>query len=200
MRLSAALLCLVLLPGCSALSALGEATSVLDVYELRAPEAVPQGGARALDVIVEEPTTTGALATDRIMIRPSALQAQYLPDARWGEEVPVMVQSLMLRTLQETEAFRYAGRTPLGLSGDIAIVTDIIDFQAEADESGEGAEVRLRMRVQLVREEGVRIIASRTFESSARAADTATPSLVAAFDAASDRLFVAFAEWALARI
>lgn len=200
MRLSAALLSFALLSGCSALTALGEATTVLDVYELRAPETVPRGVPRALDVIVEPPTTTGALETDRIMIKPSALAAQYLPDARWSEEVTVMVQTLMLRSLQQTEAFRYVGREPLGLSGDIAVVTDVIDFQAATDGTGEGAEVRLRLRVQLVREAGVQILASRTFEARAEAADTETETLIAAFDAASDSLFTAFAEWALSRL
>ncbi|ETX16119.1 ABC transporter [Roseivivax halodurans JCM 10272] len=200
MRLPAVLLALALLPGCSALSALSDATSVLDVYELSAPEAVPQGAQRPIDVIVELPTTTGALQTDRIMIKPSELQAQYLPDARWGEEVPVMVQSLMLRTLQETEAFRYAAREPLGLSGDIAIVSDIIDFQAVADPAGAGATVDLRLRVQLVQEEGVRILASRTLEGRARATSTETAAVVEAFDAASDALLTEFATWILARL
>lgn len=200
MRLSAVFLALALLPGCSALSALSDATSVLDVYELRAPEAVPQGGQRPLDVIVELPTTTGALETDRIMIKPSELQAQYLPDARWGEEVPVMVQSLMLRTLQKTEAFRYTAREPLGLSGDIAVVSDIIDFQAVADPGGEGATVDLRLRVQLVQEDGVRILASRTLEGRARAASTETAAVIAAFDAASDALLTEFARWVLTRL
>ncbi|SFD56515.1 ABC-type transport auxiliary lipoprotein family protein [Roseivivax sediminis] len=200
MRRFAFLVTFALLSGCSAISAIGEATAVLDVYELRAPDTVPQGAPRPLDVIVEEPVTTGALDTDRIMVKPSDLQAQYLPDARWGEEVPVMVQTLMLRTLQRTEAFRYTGREPLGLAGDVAIVTDIVDFQAVADEAGDGAEVVLRLRVQLVREEGVSILASRTFEATASAVDTETATLVSAFDAASDALFAEFASWALERL
>ncbi|WP_043771984.1 ABC-type transport auxiliary lipoprotein family protein [Roseivivax isoporae] len=191
------ILALLLGPGCSALSALGEATAVLDVYELRAPEAVPTGPRRSLEVTVVLPTTTGALDTDRIMVKPDPLAAQYLPDARWGEEVPVLVQSLMLRTLQETEAFAYVGRDPLGISGDVAVVADVIDFQAEADADGPGATVRLQLSVQAVRESDVAILSSRTFEATARAADTETRTIVAAFDAASAQLLVAFAEWAV---
>ena len=87
MRLLAILLLPLALSGCSALSALSDATTVLDVYELQAPDAVPQGGARSLDVIVELPTTTGALDTDRVMVKPSQLQAQYLDDARYDPAV-----------------------------------------------------------------------------------------------------------------
>ncbi|UMA63779.1 ABC-type transport auxiliary lipoprotein family protein [Roseivivax marinus] len=197
MRLLAILLLPLALSGCSALSALSDATTVLDVYELQAPDAVPQGGARSLDVIVELPTTTGALDTDRVMVKPSQLQAQYLDDARWGEEMPVMMQSLMLRTLQETEAFRYVAREPLGLSGDVAIVSDVIDFHAVAAPEGEGAEVVLRVRVQLVRETDVAILSSRTFEARAQAPATDTPTLMRAFDSASDALLTEFAGWVL---
>ena len=69
------------------------------------------------DVIIELPTTSGALATDRIMIRPNRLQAQYLPESRWSEPAPVMVQTLMLRAVEATGAVRYVGREPLGVSG-----------------------------------------------------------------------------------
>ncbi|QFT62319.1 ABC-type transport auxiliary lipoprotein family protein [Roseivivax sp. THAF30] len=182
------------LSACSALSALSDATQVLDVYELRAPEGIAEAPRRSrLNVTVEPPTTTGALLTDRIMIKPSELEAQYLPGARWGEEVPVMVQSLMLRSLQATDGLSYVGREPLGLSGDVAIVSDVIDFQAR--DLGEQAEVTLRISVQLVREEDVAILASRTFASQAVSASLETPDIVAAFDAASDELMAAFADW-----
>lgn len=182
------------LSSCSALSALSEATEVLDVYELRAPDTIETAPRRSrLNVTVETPTTTGALLTDRIMIKPSELEAQYLPGARWGEEVPVMVQSLMLRSLQATGGLSYVGREPLGLSGDVAIVSDVIDFQAR--DLGETAEVTLRVSVQLVREDDVAILASRTFASRAVSASLENDDVVAAFDRAADELMLAFADW-----
>lgn len=191
-----ALLALILLPGCSALSALSSATEVLDVYELRAPDNIAEAPRRSrLNVTVEEPTTTGALLTDRIMIKPSDLQAQYLPGARWGEEVPVMMQSLMLRALQATDGLAYVGREPLGLSGDVAIVSDIIDFQAREVPGTETAIVTLRVSVQLVREQDVAILASRTFVAEAQSAGLDNAQIVAAFDQASDALLVEFADW-----
>ncbi|MCE0505342.1 ABC-type transport auxiliary lipoprotein family protein [Roseivivax sp. GX 12232] len=186
----------LLLSACSALSALSDATQELAVFELRAPSGLPEAAqARRLDVIVEEPSTTGALLTDRIMIRPSELEAQYLPGARWGEEVPVMVQSLMVRSLQATGGFAYVGREPLGLSGDVAVVSDVIDFQAR--DLGDAAEVTLRVSVQLVRERDVAILASRTFTAGAVSASLSNGDIVAAFDAASDQLMGDFAGWVL---
>ena len=150
-----------------------------------------------MNVTVEEPTTTGALMTDRIMIKPSELQAQYLPGARWGEEVPVMMQSLLLRALQSTEGLAYVGREPLGLSGDVAVVSDIIDFQARTLPEAEAAIVTLRVDVQLVRERDVAILASRTFTAQAQSAGLENDDIVAAFDQASDALLRNFAEWVI---
>ncbi|MBO6866835.1 MAG: membrane integrity-associated transporter subunit PqiC, partial [Thalassococcus sp.] len=128
-------------------------------------------------------------------IKPGALSAQYLPSARWGETVPVMVQSLILRSLQQTEALRYVGREPLGLSGDVAVVTDVIDFQAETAPDADTAEVKLRLSVQLVREQDIRILASRTFTATAPSASLDNADVVAAFDAASDSMMRDITDW-----
>lgn len=187
------------LAGCSALGALGDATTPLDVYDLRAPEGAPValGGPLARDVIVELPTTSGVLDTDRIMIRPDDLQAQYLPDVRWGDEVPVLMQTLMLRALENTGGLRYVGRRPLAGSGDYAIVTELIDFHAEVAEDGDSAVVLIRMTSRIVRESDASVIASRTFSTRALANSTETATVIGAFDQASDQLLIQFADWTL---
>lgn len=185
------------LAACSAISAVTDATTPLEVYELRAPAGIPASPRRALprDVIVELPTTGGSLDTDRIMIRPNALQAQYLPGVRWSEPAPVMVQTLMLRAIEATGVVRYVARKPLGGSGDYALVTEIVDFQAETMDEAEGATVRIRFIVRAVRESDAAIIASRTFTASAEAPSTETHVLAETFNKASDAVFTDFAAW-----
>ncbi len=185
------------LSGCAAITAVSDAATPLDVYELRAPDSIAATNGRVLarDVIVEIPTTSGALATDRIMIRPNALQAQYLPDVRWSEPTPVMVQTLMLRSIEATGAVRYVGRKPLGVSGDFALVTEVIDFQADVVPETDTANVQITLLVRIVRERDASIVASRRFAASAVAATTETDVVIDAFSAASDQVFAAFAEW-----
>lgn len=202
MTLRFALACTLVLAltGCSTITALGEATTTLDVYELRAadqPRAARQSGDH---LIVELPNATGALDTDRIMIRPNALQAQYLPDVRWSDPAPAMVQTLMLRSLESTDAVSFVGRRPLGPGGDYAVLTELVDFQAEVDPGGETATVRLGMIVRLLRERDTRVVASRTFTASAQAASTDTAEVVTAFDAAADALMTAFTGWTLSSL
>jgi cholesterol transport system auxiliary component len=190
---------LSVLGGCSALGALSDVTTPLNVFDLRAPSGAPviQGRQLAQDVVVETPTTSGVLNTDRIMIRPDALQAQYLPNVRWGDEVPVMMQTLMLRSLENTNGLRYVGRRPLAGSGDYAIVTELVDFQAELTADGLGAIVSIRMTSRLVRERDASIVASRTFNSQQAARSTDTAEIITAFDRASDALLIDFADWTI---
>ena len=199
LKLAAILASLALLSGCSALGALGDATTPLNVYDLRAPDGAPvvQGSPLARDVTVELPTTSGVLNTDRIMIRPDDLQAQYLPDVRWGDEVPVMMQTLMLRSLENTNGLRYVGRRPLAGSGDYAIVTELVDFQAEIAADGVGSVVSIRMTSRIVREQDASIISSRTFSARQAALTTETVDVIEAFDRASDAVLIDFADWTM---
>jgi cholesterol transport system auxiliary component len=193
---------LPLLASCGAVTALGDAATPLDVFVLNAPDDVPVRQARPLaqDVIIEEPTTGGALATDRILIQPGPLQAEYLPDVRWSEAAPVLMQTLMLRTLDSSQAFQYVGRRPLGPGGDFAIVTELVDFQAVLNPDGESARVEVRMISRIVREQGVRIIATRTFAATEQAPSLEDANLVAAFDAAAGRVVSEFAVWTLSTL
>lgn len=197
LRRFALLAALAAVTGCSALSVFEEASTPLAVYDLRAPDDGPvaRSGPLARDVTIELPTASGVLQTDRIMIRPDSVQAQYLPGVRWGDEVPVMMQTLMLRALENTGALRYVGRRPLAGQSDFAVVTELVDFHAQA--AGEGAVISIRMTTRIVRERDARIIASRTFQTDAQAGSTQTDALIAAFDAATDAALLEFADWVI---
>lgn len=200
LRLVLAFCALSAVSGCSAISAIGGATAPLDVYELRAPDQPQASRQLAHHLIIELPTTTGALDTDRIMIRPDPLQAQYLPEVRWSDPTPAMLQTLMLRSIESTGAFSYVGRRPLGPGGDYAILAELIDFQAELAPDAETATVRLRMSVRLLRESDTRIIASRSFSASAISPSSETTAIIAAFDTAAANLLPEFTSWTLARL
>jgi cholesterol transport system auxiliary component len=134
------------------------------------------------------------------MIRPAPLEARYLPDVRWSEAAPVMVQTLMLRTLDATGAFQYVGRRPLGAGGDYAIVTELTNFEAAVSPEAEGARIEVRLVARIVREQGVRIVAARTFEAREPAASLDDDALIAAFDAATGRVLTEVASWTLASL
>jgi cholesterol transport system auxiliary component len=188
-RLRAALLALALgaLGGCGAVSALSGAAAPLDAYALT-PLSGGAGGGGARHVVVETPAASGAIATDRILVTPTRLQAAYLPGARWIDPTPVMVQTLLVQSLQATGAFRLVSRTPLGLLPDTTVLTEIRAFQAEpGPPEGPAYLVRVALTLTLVREADGAILGARNVEASA-AAGSATPlAVAAAFDAAMGR-------------
>lgn len=180
-----AVLALALLPGCGALSALSDSAAALDAYTLSPLPASPSPASGRRHLIVELPTSAGALATDRILIKPSPSQAQYLPDGRWTEPAPALVQTLLVASFQNVGGFRLVGRTGAGLMPDHTLMTELLEFQAAP--SGAGTTpltVQITANMTLIRESDRQIIATRRFSASAVVATDATPDLVNGFDLA----------------
>ena len=187
-----------MLSGCSALSALSGAATPLDSFDLAAAANGPVArNTSSRQLVVELPNAPGALANDRILIRPHPLQAAYLPDAKWAEDVPVMLQTLLVRSFEDSNAFRYVGRRPLGASGDYALLSEITDFQAEASPDRKTATIRLRLTARLVREDDAAILSSRSFTSSAEVGSTDTLALVEGFNLANEIMLKDVTEWTL---
>lgn len=187
-RSLALVLLLTGLSGCAALTSVNDASVELDAYTL-APLAVVETPARSVHLVVQLPTSAGALATDRILIKPSALQAQYLPDGRWTDPAPVLVQTLLLASLQNAGGFQLVDRDGGGLMPDYTLMTELQDFQAEPGGSDgpvpDGpVTVRMRVAMTLIRESDLSIAASRQFSATAIAASDSTPALIMAFDKA----------------
>ncbi len=199
-RLLSLLLVAWSLAGCATISALGEASQTLEVYELQTPRLGPQSGRRTnIEMVVEKPAASGALDTDRIMIRPQPLQAQYLPGVRWADPAPDMLQTLLVRSLSESGSFQSVGRRPLAAAGDFAVLSELTDFQAILLDGGDQARVEVRLMVRLVRERDARVVASRTFAATAIAPSTDPDTIVAAFDSATTDLLTALVPWLVAR-
>lgn len=192
----AALLSLVLLSGCGALGAVSDASAPLDAYTLTpyAPGQIPSLGRRHL--VVELPTSGGALATDRILIKPVPVQAQYLPDGRWAEPTPALLQSLLVASFQNAGGFRLVGRTGAGLMPDYTLMTEIQSFQAEpAGPAPEPLIVRIGVMMTIIRESDRQIVAARPFSASANVASDETVAVVAGFDSALQTVLREAVQW-----
>jgi len=184
--------------GCTALGVLDRAAVPLDVYELRAPDAAPVArGQQGIHFIVEVPSAGGAIDTDRILIRPAPSQVTYLPEGRWSEAAPVMLQTAMMETFLRANAFRFVGRRPLGAAGDVALVSNLTDFGAEVVPGTDGAVVEMTLIARLVREDDAEVVASRTFTRAVTVPGTSTPAIIAGFEAVSDAVLSDLAGWVL---
>lgn len=191
-------LCLGAMPGCSALTAVSGAAETLDIYTLTPARPAPvRPNGRHL--VVTPATASGALMTDRILIKPNRLQAEYLPSGRWADPAPVLVQSLLVASLQNSGAFRLVGRDDAGLIPDFTLLADLRDFQAEAPAGPDGAwTVRIGLAVTLIDESNRQVLASRTFAQTASAPSDQTLPLVNAFDVAMVQVLQQIVDWTIA--
>ncbi|TVP69463.1 MAG: ABC transporter [Rhodobacteraceae bacterium] len=190
-------LILTLLAGCGALTAVSDASARMDAYTL-IPVARIGGDAVMGErhLIVELPSSAGGLATDRIMIKPRPVQAQYLPDGRWSEPTPALVQTLMVASFQNLGGFRLVGRTAAGLQPDYTLMTDLQDFHAEP--SGAATTpltVRVGVMATLIRESDRQIVSSRRFAATASVASDDTLAVVRGFETATQTLLSDVVVW-----
>ncbi|NBC96637.1 MAG: hypothetical protein GVY27_09815 [Deinococcus-Thermus bacterium] len=190
------LLAALALSGCSAVAALDRAAAPQDVHELRAPADIPAARATALHLSVEAPATGGAIDTEGILVRPGPTRVAYLPDARWSASAPEMLRTAMIETFLRSGAFAHVGRRPLGPSGDLALVTTLLDFGAEVAPGAEGGSVEMTLVARLVRERDAEIVASRTFRQAAAIPDTSGAAIVAGYASVSDAVLTELATWA----
>jgi len=186
------------LGGCGAVSALNSAAQALDTYDL-VPVAGSQSGRRSgATLLVTQPEASGAVATDRIMIKPDALSITYLPDARWSDELPLVVQSLLIRSISGTGRIAYVGRSEGGPVPDTALLVRIDAFQV-AVTADQRLMVTVDFALTLLNDRDQRIIATRSFVQSAQAPDDSPATIVAAFQRVLDVLLPAMADWVVQR-
>ncbi len=193
-------LTLPFLAGCGAISSLSAAGEELDAYTLSPATSASSAAGGRRHLVVETPSAPGALATDRILIKPLPYQAQYLPGSRWTEPTPALVQTLLVASFQNLGGFRLVSRTGAGLMPDYTLMTEVQEFQAEpvasADAGGVGpATVKVALLMTIIRESDRRIIATRRFAATDVAASDEILAIVSAFDRVLQRLLGEAVVW-----
>ena len=194
---TAACLLLCMLGGCGAVSAVSKASETLDAYTL-APLA-GTGSQGEAHLVVEVPVASGGINTDRILAQPSPLQVQYLPEVRWVEPAPVMMQTLLVTSLQNGGSYRLVGRDDAGLDPDYALVSDLVAFQFEGGPAGVSMRVHVGIIATLIRVDDRRIISTRRFDQIVPLAADDTASIIAAFNAATSQVLAGVVGWAGSR-
>ncbi len=186
------------LSGCTTFSTLNSAARNLDAYELQplpAQGTIRPGGR---SVFVAEPSVTGALGTERMVIKPTPLQVAFLPDGRWVEATPQMVRNLLARSLANSGRLGLVSTNTVGPLPDYTVMIDIETFQAEVGApSGAPARVVVSMTVSIARDVDGRLIAAHRFSHTADATGVKADEVAIAFDATMDAILREATSWSL---
>ena len=145
---------------------------------------------------VEVPTATAGLNSARIALRPTPTTLEYYAGASWIDVVPVMVQNLILESLDNTGKIDVLGREVVGVRADLALLTHVREFQAEYDAAGAPL-VRVRLQARLIRLPRRISVAATSEEFTVRAGNTSLPAIVNAFDEAFGKALKRIVEWAV---
>ena len=203
-RKALSLAALLLLPGCAGLSTITAATTPVELFTLT-PKSTFDPALPRIDqqIVVQEPTATAVVATDRIMVQPTPFRVQYLPTARWVDRAPFIVQQLLIESFENSNRVPSVGRSQVGLRADYIVVPDLREFQASLppDATADSAlTVHVRLNIKIVHTRQDRIIGSRSFEERRPADANDAEAVVRAFDDALGAAMRDAVEWSVRSI
>ena len=187
------------LGGCSTIASLNAASEPLETFDLNAVPGATSGRRTGRTLLVALPETSAALKSDRILIRPDRVSIAYLPDARWSDELPAVVQNLLVRSIAGTGRLGYVGRSGAGPVPDRALLTRIDAFEVAARAEG-GFDVAVDLSLTVVNDRDQRIVGSRSFAGAAQSATSDPRTVVGAFQGLMNDLLPQMTDWTVGRV
>ncbi len=147
-------------------------------------------------ITIDVPNAEAGLNTTRIALRRTPVSIEYYERANWIDTAPIMVQTLLVESFENSGRIIGVGRQSIAIRADFALVTDLREFQAEYHR-GPVPEARVRLNAKLVRMPERVIVGVTTVERIQKAAGTDLESVVEAFDTALGKTMKRIVEWAL---
>jgi cholesterol transport system auxiliary component len=147
-------------------------------------------------LVVDVPVADAALNTARIALRRNPVLLDYYGDSNWTDTAPLMVQTLLIESFENTRRIVGVGRQSVALRGDYSLISDLREFQAEYDKSAI-PNVRVRLNAKLVKMPERVIVGSINAEFVEPAEGSDLASVVYAFDQALGKTLKRIVEWTL---
>ncbi|WP_439154287.1 ABC-type transport auxiliary lipoprotein family protein [Yoonia sp.] len=194
-----AILGALILPGCTAITRLNAAAEPRDTFDLR---PVDLGQGRAITrrtLLVADATAPVALATDRMLIRSGTQSIAYLPDARWSDDVPGLVQLLLVQSLSSSGQIGFVGVPNAGPIPDIVILTRIDRFDVDVLD-GAGLRAVLDLTCTLLRDRDQRVITSQQFARTLPVGNDSGAAVASAFQRLMNETLPEITAWTLRNI
>src|SRR5512134_538531 len=154
-----------ILAGLERMTGGGTSPAEMPVYDLAAATSFPPGPAESPSwlLVVPEPTTLMGFNTDKILLQPSEGESVPVANARWGDNVPILVQAKVIQSFENAGYAKSVSRTRDGVSGDYQLILDIRRFQISTAAAPPSAEIDFIAK--LVDKDG-KIVNASTFQGS----------------------------------
>lgn len=187
---------LALLSACSPRSLIGG--EVPSLYTL-SPKSTFTSGLPIVDwqLLVDSPTAAAGLDTVRISVQPEPLAVDYFANVAWTDRAPLMIQTLLVESFENSDRIVAVGRETIGLRGDYVLMTEVREFQAELEGPGLPRYAHVAMGVKLVRMPARVIVGSQMFSHRVAAPPEGFSALISSFDEALGECLKNIVEWTL---
>ena len=147
-------------------------------------------------LIVEPPTANASLNSTRIALLRSPTQIDYYARSNWGDRAPLMVQTLIVESFENSRKIVSVGRESVGLRADFILKTDLREMQTVYYEGGlPKAWVGINAKMVVMPRRA--IVANRSFEARVEAGADRLPEIIDAFDEALGKVLRQLVEWTL---
>jgi cholesterol transport system auxiliary component len=144
---------------------------------------------------VQRPVADQMRASDRILVRRTPSRLQVYPGAAWLDNVPEMLQAMMIQALSDSERFTGVGRAG-GMRTRYSLTTEVRHFEA-IDDGGANLEVELVIQADLIHQRSSRVVATQTFRQQQSATGKDLDPMVTAFEQALSGLMTELVGWTL---
>jgi cholesterol transport system auxiliary component len=192
-RLLVAASCIMPLARCSVLP--NPAASQIYRLSPRADDPV-HGRIVRTRLVVEIPTASESLDTDRIALIRDQTRFDYFANSRWTDRVPLLVQALLIEAFENDGRIAEVGRDVQDLNPNYLLETDIRAFEARYSGAGDQPPVAVvAMDLGLVKMPDHRMLGRMLATESSPASRNGVDSIVEAFDVAIGRLLVRCIGW-----
>ncbi len=159
-------------------------------FDLTAP-AEPVRGRIIGQVLVAEPIAVQALSDQRILVKEQSGAVSALGEGQWADQLPRLVQTRMIQTLENTSGIRAVARANSGIAGDVLLTSEIRSFQVQVPAN----EALVEISAKLVSDRDGRVVGGRLFRARVPVARVDAASVAPALDQALSSVLVDIAHW-----
>ena len=152
------------------------------------------------DVVVSQATATPGLDTQRIAVIHESRRLEYYLDAQWGAPLPLVVQTVVVSSLQNQKWFRSVVSEQARTSADYWLELEVRDFQAEYARESEPPTVRVTLVGSLVRVKDRKLLAVLPATVTIKADENRLGVVVTAFESAAQRAALSLGQQAAAAV
>lgn len=166
------------------------------LYELSPKSTFPPDLPQARSTVrVESVTATAGLNSTRIALRPSPTELDYYAGVLWIDVVPVMVQNLLVESLENSGRVDALGPAAAGVPAPFALLAHVREFQAEYSQGSAVPTVRVRLQARLVTLPRRESVDAAGAEANVPAQSGSIDAVVNAFDEALGAVLKQIVTW-----